>query len=124
MSDDPRGLTLGASENLTKPVDRQAVVSAVARLLDGVAEREPTVLVVDDEPDGAELIRDTLRAEGFRTLVAHDGRQAHRVDRPEAAGPDRPRPHDAGACPGSRCSSAGPRPRHGDDPGAGAHRAR
>jgi DNA-binding response OmpR family regulator len=48
----------------------------VARLLDGVAEREPTVLVVDGEPDGAELIRDTLHAEGFRTLVAHHARQA------------------------------------------------
>jgi len=71
-----KGLTLGASENLTKPVDRQAVVSAVARLLDGVAEREPIVLVVDDEPGGAELIRDTLRAEGLRTLVAHHARQA------------------------------------------------
>ena len=71
-----KGLTMGASENLTKPVDRQAVVSAVARLLDGVAQREPTVLVVDDEPDGAELIRDTLRAEGFRTIVAHHARQA------------------------------------------------
>jgi DNA-binding response OmpR family regulator len=32
--------------------------------------------VVDDEPDGAELIRDTLRAEGLRTLVAHHARQA------------------------------------------------
>jgi CheY-like chemotaxis protein len=69
-------LTPGASENLTKPVDRQAVVSAVTRLLEGVAEREPTVLVVDDEPEAAELIRDTLSAEGFRTVVAHHGGQA------------------------------------------------
>jgi CheY-like chemotaxis protein len=74
--DPPRGLTKGASENLAKPVERQAVVSAVARLLEGVAEREPTVLVVDDEPEGAELIRDTLHGEGFRTQVAHDARQA------------------------------------------------
>jgi DNA-binding response OmpR family regulator len=32
--------------------------------------------VVDDEHDTAELIRDTLRSEGLRTQVAHDGRQA------------------------------------------------
>jgi signal transduction histidine kinase/DNA-binding response OmpR family regulator len=49
--DPPRGLTKGASENLAKPVERQAVVSA-------------------------ELIRDTLHGEGFRTQVAHDARQA------------------------------------------------
>jgi two-component system, OmpR family, phosphate regulon response regulator PhoB len=48
----------------------------VARLLDGVAQREPSVLVVDDAPEGTELIRDTLRAEGFRTEVAHDAREA------------------------------------------------
>jgi signal transduction histidine kinase/CheY-like chemotaxis protein len=71
-----KGLAQGASEKLTQPVERHAVVSAVARLLDGVAEREPSVLVVDDAPEGAELIRDTLRAEGFRTEVAHDAREA------------------------------------------------
>jgi signal transduction histidine kinase/DNA-binding response OmpR family regulator len=71
-----RGLTRGAWENLTKPVDEQAMASAVARLLDGVAEREPTVLVVADEPDGAEPIRDTLRAEGFHTLIANQARPA------------------------------------------------
>jgi signal transduction histidine kinase/DNA-binding response OmpR family regulator len=75
-SETVEGLTTGASENLTKPVDGQAVAGAVARLLDGVAEREPTVLVVDDEPEGAQLIQDTLRAEGYRTLVAHHARQA------------------------------------------------
>jgi CheY-like chemotaxis protein len=69
--DTRRKLTLGASESLTKPADGQAVVSAVSRLLAGVAEREPTVLVVADDPAGAALIRDTLRAEGFHTLIAH-----------------------------------------------------
>jgi signal transduction histidine kinase/DNA-binding response OmpR family regulator len=74
---DPGGrFASGASEILTKPVDRQAVVAAVKRLLDGVAEREPTILVVDDERDDSERIRDTLSAEGFRTLAAHHGGQA------------------------------------------------
>jgi two-component system phosphate regulon response regulator PhoB len=57
-------------------VDRAAVVSTVRRLLDGQGGRKPLVLVVDDERDTAELIRDTLRDEGLRTQVAHHGRQA------------------------------------------------
>jgi signal transduction histidine kinase/DNA-binding response OmpR family regulator len=76
MNDAVKGLTMGAADYLVKPVDRAAVVSSVSRLLDGQAAREPTVLVVDDEQDTAELIRDTLRAEGLRTQVAHHGRQA------------------------------------------------
>ena len=37
------------------------------------------ILVVDDESDTVDFIRDTLKAEGFRILVAHDGRQALEV---------------------------------------------
>jgi DNA-binding response OmpR family regulator len=75
MNDTVKGLTMGAADYLVKPVERAAMVAAVRRLLDGGA-REPTVLVVDDEHDTAELIRDTLRTEGLRTQVAHHGRQA------------------------------------------------
>ena len=75
MNDTVKGLTMGAADYLVKPVERGAMVAAVRRLLDGGA-REPMVLVVDDEHDTAELIRDTLRTEGLRTQVAHHGRQA------------------------------------------------
>jgi signal transduction histidine kinase/DNA-binding response OmpR family regulator len=76
MNDAVKGLTMGAADYLVKPVDRAAVVASVRRLLDGQQGHEPTVLVVDDEHDTAELIRDTLRGEGLRTQVAHHGRQA------------------------------------------------
>ena len=49
-------------------------MATVRRLLEGA--REPSVLVVDDEPDAAEFVRDALRTEGFRAMVARDGRQA------------------------------------------------
>jgi signal transduction histidine kinase/DNA-binding response OmpR family regulator len=75
MNDSVKGLTMGAADYLVKPVERGPMVAAVRRLLDGGA-REPLVLVVDDEHDTAELIRDTLRTEGLRTQVAHHGRQA------------------------------------------------
>jgi signal transduction histidine kinase/CheY-like chemotaxis protein len=71
-----RGTTLGPAAYLSKPFDQSAVAAAVRHLLDGSGGREQTVLVVDDEHDTAELIRDTLRTEGLRTQVAPAGRQA------------------------------------------------
>jgi DNA-binding response OmpR family regulator len=76
--DSLKALSLGAAECLAKPVDAPTVVGVVRRLLDGVHE-EATILVVDDETDTVDFIRDTLKAEGFRVLVAHDGRQALEV---------------------------------------------
>jgi DNA-binding response OmpR family regulator len=71
-----KAISLGAAEYLPKPLERAAVLATVRRLVDGVGGREPVVLVADDEADTADLIRDTLKAEGFRVLVARDGRQA------------------------------------------------
>jgi signal transduction histidine kinase/DNA-binding response OmpR family regulator len=73
--DSVRALSLGAAECLAKPLDAPAIVSVVRRLLDD-SLHGATVLVVDDEVDSADLIRDTLKAEGLRVLVARDGRQA------------------------------------------------
>jgi signal transduction histidine kinase/DNA-binding response OmpR family regulator len=75
-SDGIRSLSLGASEWLRKPVDSKALVGTVRRLLDGSTGDAPTVLVVDDETDTLDFLRDTLRSEGFRVVAAHDGRQA------------------------------------------------
>jgi signal transduction histidine kinase/DNA-binding response OmpR family regulator len=70
-----RALSLGAAECLTKPVDGRAIVSVTRRLLDG-GMNGATVLVVDDEVDTVDFLRDTLKSEGLRVQVAHDGRQA------------------------------------------------
>jgi signal transduction histidine kinase/DNA-binding response OmpR family regulator len=78
-NDSPRALSLGAAECLMKPVDRSGIVSRVRKLLDGSAGHGATVLVVDDEPDTVDFIRETLKAEGFRVLVAYDGREALEV---------------------------------------------
>jgi signal transduction histidine kinase/DNA-binding response OmpR family regulator len=75
-NDGPRALSLGAAECLLKPVDRDAIISRVRRLLNGSGGTRPTVLVVDDEPDTVDFLRDTLRHEGFEILVAYDGREA------------------------------------------------
>ncbi len=71
-----RAFTLGAAEWLRKPLDRAEVAATLRRLVDGRGGEEPLVLVADDEPDTADLIRDALRAEGFRVTVARDGQEA------------------------------------------------
>jgi signal transduction histidine kinase/DNA-binding response OmpR family regulator len=76
LKEEIKALALGAAEHLVKPVDRATLAASVRRVLANHPEAEPTVLVVDDDLDTAELVRDTLRVEGFRTVVAHDGRQA------------------------------------------------
>ena len=46
----------------------------------------PTILVVDDEPKIARLVRDYLEASGFRAVMAHDGQSAlaqFRYERPD-----------------------------------------
>jgi signal transduction histidine kinase/DNA-binding response OmpR family regulator len=72
--EDVRALALGAAQCLLKPVERTLLLSTARRILDGNTAEPATVLVVDDEVDTAEFIRETLRWEGFRVLVAHDGR--------------------------------------------------
>ena len=36
----------------------------------------PLILIAEDEPDAAELLRFHLRRRGYRTLIVHDGRAA------------------------------------------------
>jgi signal transduction histidine kinase/DNA-binding response OmpR family regulator len=73
--EDVKALALGAAQCLLKPVDRSLLLSTARRILDGGSAEQATILVVDDEVDTADFIRDTLRAEGFHVLVAHDGRK-------------------------------------------------
>jgi signal transduction histidine kinase/DNA-binding response OmpR family regulator len=75
LRDSVKALSLGAAECLSKPADAKTIVPLVRRLLDGAGDGA-TVLVVDDEGDTVDFIRDTLKTEGLRVLVAHDGRQA------------------------------------------------
>jgi DNA-binding response OmpR family regulator/nitrogen-specific signal transduction histidine kinase len=75
-NDSLKALSLGAAECLLKPVDRSRIVSTVGRLLDGEGVTRPSILVVDDDPDTLDFIRQTLTAEGFETLGAGNGREA------------------------------------------------
>jgi CheY-like chemotaxis protein len=67
------GFKLGAAAYLLKPLDPTVVLEALRRV---IGEKEPPqkyVLVVDDDPDVAEMLRQTLPASDFVLASAEDG---------------------------------------------------
>jgi CheY-like chemotaxis protein/two-component sensor histidine kinase len=64
----------GASDFVTKPVDPDRLVAALKRYSGGSAARR--VLVVDDDPDLRQRLRDLLEKEGLEVDEAGDGRAA------------------------------------------------
>jgi len=76
VEDKPMGFALGASDYLTKPIDKARVLETVARR---VGHRSEDVLVVEDDPMAADIVRRTLEADGRPSRHARDGREALRL---------------------------------------------
>lgn len=76
VADQGLGFSLGASLVLQKPVSRDALAKGLSRLglLPG-AEREVTVLVIDDDTAAVELLASQLRRSGCVVLRALGGRE-------------------------------------------------
>jgi len=73
--DDKRaGFALGASEYLTKPIDREQLRRVLAKYRP--AGESGSVLVVEDDPSASDLLRRSLEGEGWRVKVARNGREA------------------------------------------------
>jgi PAS domain S-box-containing protein len=75
MLDDPeRGFTLGASDYITKPVDRHRL----SRILKKYTCPHPPcpVLMVEDDPATRSMTRKILEKEGWKVTEAENGRQA------------------------------------------------
>jgi hypothetical protein len=68
------GIALGASEYLTKPIDRERLAAVLARYSRADAPRR--VLVVEDDDSARALIRRALEAEGWEVDEAENGRVA------------------------------------------------
>jgi signal transduction histidine kinase/CheY-like chemotaxis protein len=73
VEDRPMGYALGAAEYLTKPVEKTRVLEAVARLVPG---QTGDILLVEDEPMAAEIVRRTLESDGHACRHARHGREA------------------------------------------------
>jgi len=72
------GATLGAEEYLVKPVQKEALLSAVRRCLrkHPAADGAGNILVVEDDTPTREMIAELLRAEQFSVATAADGAEA------------------------------------------------
>ncbi|MGH7322256.1 MAG: response regulator [Candidatus Rokuibacteriota bacterium] len=66
------GFRLGASDYLLKPFDREAILTALAR----IAPRRGRLLVVDDDPQVVDLVRQLLEGEPYEITAATDGHEA------------------------------------------------
>ncbi|MEJ2481973.1 MAG: response regulator [Gemmatimonadota bacterium] len=68
------GFSLGASDYLTKPIDRDRLREVLTRFTDG--SDRATVLIVEDDPGTRESLRRTFDREGWATHTAEHGRAA------------------------------------------------
>lgn len=68
-----RGSLVGPVDILAKPVDRDALLGVVQRILPGGRQK---VLVVDDDVHTRQLFAAVLGAEGYRVRTARDGLEA------------------------------------------------
>ena len=75
MTDDrDLGFALGATEFLTKPIDRGHLVNLLDRYAASVEDRD--VLVVDDSAEVRDVVRRALEREGWSVREASNGREA------------------------------------------------
>jgi CheY-like chemotaxis protein len=74
MADDrSMGYALGASDYLTKPIDRESLATSVRRFRAG---HGASVLVVEDDPATREMMMRTLRGDGWTAREAENGKVA------------------------------------------------
>lgn len=72
-----KGLVLGASEYLTKPIDEAALIERVRRLLQPAeGNGRGKILVVDDEKDIIGWLKAALDHHGYEVHEAYNGQQA------------------------------------------------
>lgn len=68
------GYSLGASEYMTKPVNRKRLIELVERFAS--MSPEQIILVVDDDPDVRAVVRATTEKTGLQTAEASNGKEA------------------------------------------------
>ena len=68
------GFSLGASEFMTKPIDRNKLTALLRKL--APAKADAVILIVDDDPDVREVVATTVKAAGMTPAQAANGREA------------------------------------------------
>ena len=70
-----KGFALGADDYLLKPINAEALLATIRRLVQ-TSRRPATLLAVDDDPLAIELMRVSLQPEGYTVLTASGGVEA------------------------------------------------
>lgn len=75
------GFGMGAVEYFVKPVNRQELLEALKKIPihRSQAQRQPTVLVIDDDKASLDLIGLILESEGYRVLKSYEGKEGLRL---------------------------------------------
>ena len=68
------GFSLGASEFMTKPIDRNKLIAFLRKL--APAAKDVVVLIVDDDADVRDIVKDTVEGVGMKAATAVNGRTA------------------------------------------------
>jgi signal transduction histidine kinase/CheY-like chemotaxis protein len=69
------GFSLGASEIMTKPIDRNRLI-ALLRKFAPAGSQDVVVMIVDDEPDVRHLVKQTMKGLGITMAEAGNGAEA------------------------------------------------
>ena len=88
------GFALGAAEYLVKPVDRDALLGALAQWTDQPGDGR-TVVAIDDDPRDLELVEAALSPHGWSRAPRDERRGGRRARPPRAAERRPPRPAHA-----------------------------
>ncbi len=74
VDDRSLGYSLGASEFMTKPIDRSRLVGLIRKF--AASRGEAVVLIVDDDPDVRAIVRQTVEGVGLTAAETVNGRAA------------------------------------------------
>jgi signal transduction histidine kinase/CheY-like chemotaxis protein len=80
VEDGERALRLGATEYLVKPIRRSDIQALLDRLTASESDKQAIkVLVVDDDRDIIELLKEMLSDDRYQMLTAYDGKEGFEV---------------------------------------------
>ncbi len=81
MDNKPMGMALGASDYMTKPIDRHRLIALLHKYQQRQEESSPdkgpveSILIVEDDPATRDLLHRVLENHGWKTFVAENGRR-------------------------------------------------
>ncbi|MCT7983996.1 response regulator [Laspinema sp. A4] len=81
MDNKPMGMALGASDYMTKPIDRHRLIALLHKYQQRQEESAPdkgpveSILIVEDDPATRDLLHRVLENHGWKTFVAENGRR-------------------------------------------------